>query len=346
MTVGVAPTMSVPYSVLDIAPVVEGTTVGQALQNAVDLAVAAEGWGYRRFWLAEHHNMPGIASSSPAIVIGQVARATRTLRVGSGGIMLPNHAPLVIAEQFGTLDALFPGRIDLGIGRAPGTDQVTAHALRRSPGALSADDFPQELAQLRAFLAGAFPDEHPYSAITAVPGEGASPDMWLLGSSTYSAQLAALLGLPFAFARHFAPRETFAALATYRDNFRPSAVLDAPYAMVTATVVAASDDETARYHAGPQRLAMARLRSGTAGRYPTAEQAAATPLTPMQESAVAETSSAWIVGGRDHVANELRSLVDSTGADEIMISSTLADFDARLESHRIVADILGAAVAA
>ncbi|GAA1462351.1 LLM class flavin-dependent oxidoreductase [Williamsia maris] len=338
--------MTVPYSLLDLAPVVDGTSVGQALNQSVALGVAAEQWGYRRFWLAEHHNMPGIASSSPAIVIGQVARATSTIRVGSGGIMLPNHAPLVIAEQFGTLDAMFPGRIDLGIGRAPGTDQVTAHALRRNPGALSAEDFPQELAQLRAFLAGAFPADHPYAAITAVPGEGSNLQMWLLGSSTFSAQLAGMLGLPFAFARHFAPRETFAALAAYRERFRPSAVLDEPYAMVTATVVAAEDDETARYHSGPQRLAMARLRSGTPGRYPTAEEAAANPLTPMQESAVAETSSAWIVGGRDHVADELRSLVESTAANEIMVSSTLADFDARLESHRITAEVLDALVPA
>ncbi|GAA2069925.1 LLM class flavin-dependent oxidoreductase [Williamsia deligens] len=335
--------MSVSFSVLDLAPVVDGSTVSQALNQSIALAVAVEEMGYRRFWLAEHHNMPGIASSSPAVMIGQVARATSTIRVGSGGVMLPNHAPLVVAEQFGTLDALFPDRIDLGIGRAPGTDQVTAHALRRAAAALSADDFPQELAQLRAFLSGQFPPEHPYSAITAVPGEGAELQMWMLGSSTYSAQVAGLLGLPFAFARHFAPAATYDALAVYRDSFRPG-VLDEPYAMVTVTVVAAGDDATAREQAAPHRLAMARLREGgRPGRYPTVAQALAEPLTARQEATIGDSASAWIVGGRDRVAAELRSLIDSTGANEIMVSSMLADFDARLESHRIVADILAPA---
>jgi luciferase family oxidoreductase group 1 len=334
--------MSVSFSVLDLAPVVDGSSVSQALNQSIALAVAAEQLGYRRFWLAEHHNMPGIASSSPAVMIGQVARATETIRVGSGGIMLPNHAPLVVAEQFGTLDALFPDRIDLGIGRAPGTDQVTAHALRRAANP-SADDFPQELAQLRAFLAGQFPPEHPYSAITAVPGEGAALQMWMLGSSTYSAQVAGLLGLPFAFARHFAPAQTYDALAVYRDSFRPG-TLDEPYAMLTVTIVAAEDDETAQQQAAPHRLAMARLREGgRPGRYPTVAQALAEPLTPMQEATIGESASAWIVGGRQKVADEIGALVDSSGVQEIMVSSMLADFDARLESHQIVADILAPA---
>ena len=334
--------MSVSFSVLDLAPVVDGSSVSEALNQSIALAVAAEQLGYRRFWLAEHHNMPGIASSSPAVMIGQVARATETIRVGSGGIMLPNHAPLVVAEQFGTLDALFPDRIDLGIGRAPGTDQVTAHALRRAANP-SADDFPQELAQLRAFLAGQFPPEHPYSAITATPGEGAAVEMWMLGSSTDSAQVAGLLGLPFAFARHFAPAATYDALAVYRDSFRPG-YLDEPYAMLTVTVVAASDDETARQQAAPHRLAMARLRDGTRpGRYPTVAQALAEPLTPMQEATISDAASAWIVGGRRRVADDIAALVESTGVQEIMVSSMLSDFDARLESHRIVADILAPA---
>ena len=334
--------MSVSFSVLDLAPVVDGSSVSEALNQSIALAVATEQLGYQRFWLAEHHNMPGIASSSPAVMIGQVARATETIRVGSGGIMLPNHAPLVVAEQFGTLDALFPGRVDLGIGRAPGTDQVTAHALRRAANP-SADDFPQELAQLRAFLAGQFPPEHPYSAITAVPGEGAAVQMWMLGSSTYSAQVAGLLGLPFAFARHFAPAATYDALAVYRDSFRPGA-LDEPYAMLTVTIVAAGDDAAARDQAAPHRLAMARLREGgRPGRYPTVAQALAEPLTPMQEATIGDAASAWIVGGRQKVADEIGALVESTGVQEIMVSSMLADFDARLESHRIVADILAPA---
>ncbi|WP_076482347.1 LLM class flavin-dependent oxidoreductase [Williamsia sterculiae] len=340
------------HSVLDLAPVIaddpatdgsgsDTAPIGTALHNSVRLAQEVEKLGYHRFWLAEHHSMPGIASAAPAIVIGQVAAATSTLRVGSGGVMLPNHAPLVVAEQFGTLDALFPGRIDLGLGRAPGTDQVTMHALRRpEPGqSLGGDDFPAELASLRAFLTGGYPDDHPYSAITATPGLGADPEIWLLGSSTYSAQLAAMLGLPFAFARHFAPQQTMPAMQAYRDHFRPG-VLEEPHAMITVTVIAADDDAEAQYLAGSQRLAMARLRTGAPGRYPTAEEAARHPLTPLQESSIAPSASAWIVGGPERVADQLGGVLSATGANEIMINSTVADFDARVRSHRIVAEVL------
>jgi luciferase family oxidoreductase group 1 len=330
--------VSIPFSVLDVAPVVEGSDVGTALRQSIRLAEHAEQLGYHRFWLAEHHSMPGIASSAPAILIGQIAAATSRIRVGSGGVMLPNHAPLVVAEQFGTLHELFPGRIDLGIGRAPGTDQVTAHALRR--GNLSAEDFPQELAALRAFLSGDYPSDHPYSAVTAVPGLGATPQMWLLGSSTYSAQMAGVLGLPFAFARHFAPAQTMPAVRAYRESFRPSELLDAPHFMVTVTVAAAEDDATAEYHAAPQRLAMARLRSGQAGRYPTPEIAAANPLTPLQMTGIEQMTSAWIVGGPEIVATRLGQLIEMTAADEVMVSSSLTDFDARLHSHELIADIL------
>ncbi|MCX5043917.1 LLM class flavin-dependent oxidoreductase [Aldersonia sp. NBC_00410] len=335
--------MTVPLSVLDLAPVGTGTSIGTALRNSIALAEQVEALGYHRFWLAEHHSMPGIASAAPAVMIGQVAAATERIRVGSGGVMLPNHAPLVVAEQFGTLDALFPGRIDLGIGRAPGTDQVTAHALRR--GNVGADDFPQELAQLRAFVADDFPADHPYAAITAVPGLGAGFAMWLLGSSTYSAQVAGLLGLPFAFARHFSPAQTMPALQAYRATFKPSTVLDEPYAMVTVSVVAADDDEHARYLAAPQKLAMARLRAGNPGRYPTPEEAAANPLTPEQERLLGGMSAGAIVGSPDTVRRELAELQAETAADEIMVSTVTHALADRLRSYRIVAEVAPEALA-
>ena len=241
---------SVPLSVLDLAPVPDGGNAGDALRATIDLARHVERLGFHRFWVAEHHNMPGIASSAPPVLIGHIADATTTMRVGSGGVMLPNHVSLVVAEQFGMLEALHPGRIDLGIGRAPGTDQVTAAALRRSPEALSADDFPDQLMDLLGYFTGRWPDGHPFAQITAVPGRGYQPAMWLLGSSGYSAQVAGLLGLPFAFAHHFSPANTLPALALYREHFRPSEALDRPYAMVAAAVVCADTDDRARWLAG------------------------------------------------------------------------------------------------
>ena len=243
----------VPLSVLDLAPVTDGGNAGDALRATIDLARHAERLGFRRFWVAEHHNMPGIASSAPPVLIGHIADATTTMRVGSGGVMLPNHVSLVVAEQFGMLEALHPGRIDLGIGRAPGTDQVTAAALRRSPEALSADDFPDQLMDLLGFFTGRWPEGHPFAQITAVPGRGHQPAMWLLGSSGYSAQVAGLLGLPFAFAHHFSPANTLPALALYRSHFRPSEALDRPYAMVAAAVVCADTDDRARWLAARGR---------------------------------------------------------------------------------------------
>ncbi|MDG3011780.1 LLM class flavin-dependent oxidoreductase [Rhodococcus sp. D2-41] len=334
--------MSIPVSVLDLSPVTTGSSVGQALRNTLDLARRVEELGYHRFWLAEHHSMPGIASSAPSVMIGQVAAATSTLRVGSGGVMLPNHAPLVVAEQFGTLDALFPGRIDLGIGRAPGTDQVTAHALRRQADALSAEDFPQQLAHLRAFFDDGFPADHPYAAITAVPGLGAEVAVWLLGSSTYSAQVAGLLGLPFAFARHFSPAQTMPALEAYRSTFRPSDVLDEPYAMVTVTAIAADTDERADYLAAPLRLTMARLRSGNPGRFPSPEEAAANPLTAEQRALLAPSSAGYIVGGPESVRAQFDELLTLTDADEVMVSSLMHDHADRVHSYELVADILTA----
>src|SRR5262245_21846596 len=242
-----------PLSVLDLAPVATGSTVGDALRNSLDLARHAERLGYHRHWVAEHHNMPGIASSAPAVLIAHLASATSTLRVGSGGVMLPNHQPLVIAEQFGMLEALHPGRIDLGIGRAPGTDQITAYALRRSLDP-AADDLPTQLGELIAFFSGTFP------RIKSVPGEGNMPAIWLLGSSDFSARLAGELGLPFSFAHHFMPQNTVPALEIYRSYFTPSPALAEPYAMVGVAVVCAESDEHARWLHGPPTLSFLRLR--------------------------------------------------------------------------------------
>src|SRR5262245_25040789 len=257
---------STPLSVLDLAPVATGGTVGDALRNSVDLARHVERLGYLRHWVAEHHNMPGIASSAPAVLIAHLASATTALRIGSGGVMLPNHQPLVIAEQFGMLEALHPGRIDLGIGRAPGTDQITASALRRrfDP---SADDLPTQLAELLAFFDGTYP------RITAVPGRGQKPAIWLLGSSDFSARLAGELGLPFSFAHHFMPRNTLPALEIYRRSFRPSEALAEPFAMVGVAVVCADTDEQATWLHGPAELSFLRLRSGRPSTFPSPEEA-------------------------------------------------------------------------
>ncbi|MEO6880513.1 MAG: LLM class flavin-dependent oxidoreductase [Mycobacteriaceae bacterium] len=334
-----------PISVLDVSPVPTGATPGDALRNTLDLARHVEHLGYHRYWLAEHHSMPGIASSAPSIMIGQVAAVTGRMRVGSGGVMLPNHAPLVVAEQFGTLDALYPGRIDLGLGRAPGTDQVTAHALRRSAGQLSEEDFPQQLAQLRAFFDDGYPADHPYAAITAVPGLGAQVAVWLLGSSTYSAQVAGALGLPYAHAHHFASGSTDAAAAAYRERFTPG-VLDEPYLMVTASVVAAADDERAAWLAAPMALTMARLRAGNPGTFPTPEEAAAHPLTPAQRASLGGMTASAVVGGPETVGAGLRALLARTGAQELMISTMVHDHADRRHSYEIVAEQLGASVPA
>ena len=270
--------LDLPLSVLDLAPVGEGSTPTQALRSSLVLAAEAERLGYRRYWVAEHHNMPGIASSSPPVLLAHAAGVTETIRLGSGGVMLPNHASLVVAEQFGMLEALHPGRIDLGIGRAPGTDQLTARALRRSPGAPAVDDFPEQLVELMGYFSGEFPEGHPYARITAVPGLGHRPELWLLGSSDYSAQAAGVLGLPFSFAHHFAAANTEPAVRAYRAAFRPSADLDAPYVMLGVSVVCAETVEEARWLAGSGALAFLRLRSGRPGRYPTPEEASRLPL--------------------------------------------------------------------
>jgi len=333
----------VPVSVLDLAPIGTGQRPGDALRNSIDLAVHAERWGYRRHWVAEHHNMPGVASSAPAVLIAHLASATTTLRVGSGGVMLPNHAPLVVAEQFGMLEAIHPGRIDLGIGRAPGTDPMTAAALRRTAAPLSADEFPDELAELVAFFNGAFPGEHPYSRIRAVPGEGDMPELWLLGSTGYSAQAAAYLGLPFAFAHHFSPANTVPALQLYRDRFRPSSSLAEPHAMVAVAVVCADTDERAAWLHGSSRLSVLRLRSGTPGPLPTPEEAAEYPYTPDEQARVRAFTADHVVGGPDAVSRGLDELLASTRADELMVTTNVYDHRERLRSFELVAQVAGRA---
>ncbi len=335
--------LSIPLSVLDLAPVGAGTTPAQALHRAASLAATAESLGYHRYWVAEHHNMPGIASSAPAVLLAHVGTATRTIRIGSGGVMLPNHAPLVVAEQFGMLEALHPGRVDLGIGRAPGTDQVTAAALRRSVEGLSGEDFPKAFGELLGFFDGQFPEGHPYRQITAVPGLGYRPAIWLLGSSDYSAQVAGLLGLPFSFAHHFAAAATMGALAAYRSRFRPSDELDRPYVMLGVAVLCAETDERARWLAGSGALAMARLRQGHPGVYPTPEEAAEHVYTPLERQIVGPWRESHVVGDPDQVRRGLAELVERTGADELIITTMAHGYEDRRRSYELVAEAVGLA---
>lgn len=326
----------VPLSVLDLAPVSSGSTARQALRDSTELARRVERLGYSRYWVAEHHNMPGIASSSPAVLIAHLAAVTSTLRVGSGGVMLPNHPPLVVAEQFGMLEALHPGRIDLGIGRAPGTDERTARALRRSTGPLSAENFPHEFGELlRHFGEG---DETP---VTAVPAPGNRPEVWLLGSSGYSAQLAGLLGLPFAFAHHFSADNTLPALRLYRDNFRPSAVLSEPHAMVAASVICAETDEHARWIAGPGGLSFLRLRQNRPGPLPSPEEAAEYPYSDLERLVVDDRLASQIIGGPDTVRAGVERLLAETSANELMITTMVHDPADRLRSYELVAELFG-----
>jgi len=330
---------SVPVSVLDLAPIGSGHRPGDALRASIDLAVHAERWGYHRHWVAEHHNMPGVASSAPAVLIAHLASATASIRVGSGGVMLPNHAPLVVAEQFGMLEAIHPGRIDLGIGRAPGTDPATAAALRRSEAPLSADGFPDELAELIAFFRGGFPAGHPYGRIHAVPGEGDMPALWLLGSTGYSAHAAAYLGMPFAFAHHFSPANTVPALRLYRDRFRPTERMPEPYAMVACAVVCADTGERAAWLHGSSRLSVLRLRSGMPGPLPTPEEAAAYPYTPDERERVRAFTADHVVGDPDAVRRGLDQLLARTGADELMVTTNVHDHAERLRSFELVAGV-------
>lgn len=330
-----------PLSVLDLVPVGTGVTAAQALQGSLALARRVEDLGYSRYWLAEHHGMPGIASSATALLIGQIAAATGTIRVGSGGVMLPNHAPLAVAEQFGTLGVLFPGRIDLGIGRAPGTDPATARALRRGAGVVSADHFPEQLSELTTFLAGgSFPADHPMHGVAAFP-QAPAPPIWLLGSSGYSAQVAGMLGLPFAFAHHFSAANTLPALDLYRRSFRPSAGRERPYAIVAAAALCAEDDERAEWLAAPVRLAMLRLRGGRPGVFPSPEEAAAHAWTPQERAAAENITGSHIVGSPTTVRAGLDALLDATEADEIMIVTNTHQPADRVRSYELIADLAG-----
>jgi len=328
-------------SVLDLAPVGQGQTAGDALRASIQLVQEAERLGYHRYWVAEHHNMPGIASSSPPVLLATLAMVTEHIRLGSGGVMLPNHAPLVVAEQFGMLEALHPGRIDLGIGRAPGTDQVTAAALRRSLGGLREPDLTQLLGELLGFFNGTFPADHPFRQITAVPGRGHQPAIWLLGSSDYSARLAGLLGLPFSFAHHFAGTNTMAAIEIYRESFQPSAVLDEPYLMLGVAATVAETTERARYLSKPGDIGFLRLRQGRPQPYPSPEEAAAFRFTPAEAEAIKAWNRTRSVGDPATVEADLRELVARTGADELMVTTMVHGYEDRAASYRLLAEQVG-----
>ena len=334
---------SIPLNVLDLASRPAGGTNTDAVTGTIRLAQAAESLGYDRFWVAEHHGMPGIASSAPAVLIAGVAAATSRIRVGSGGVMLPNHAPLVVAEQFGTLRALYGDRIDLGIGRAPGTDGATAMALRRSPEGLGVEDFPQQLLDLFGFFYGGVSDANPLHGITAVPGLGDAPQIWLLGSSGFSAQVAAALGLPFAFAHHFAGENTEAALDLYRSKFEPSDLLDAPHTMIAVNVVSDEDPQTVRALSLPGQLSFLRMRRGMKPEPVSIEEALAYEFTPLEEEFIASRNARQAIGTPDQVKVRLDSLLASTQADELMVSSGAATVDGRIRSLEVVRELYPAA---
>lgn len=322
------------YSLLDLSPIAEGSTAAEALANTVDLARAAEAMGYHRYWLAEHHNMPGIASAATSIVIGHVAGATRTIRVGAGGIMLPNHAPLVIAEQFGTLATLYPGRIDLGLGRAPGSDLATARALRRH---MAPDDsFPQDVLELIAYLA----DGTGSAQVQAIPGVGTRVPVWILGSSLYGAQFAAYLGLPYAFASHFAPALLQEALAVYRRTFRPSEWLEKPYVVVAAGVCAAETDAEAAYLRSSQILAFARMRTGRPGKLPRPVEDVEREVPRPILDQVLQALSCSATGSATTVRAQLAALLRTHRPDELIVTGMIHDHAARVRSFGIVADVL------
>ncbi|KOU68283.1 FMN-linked alkanal monooxygenase [Streptomyces sp. WM4235] len=336
----------VPLSVLDLVTVGAGSTAQASLRTSVAISRLAESRGFHRHWVAEHHSMPGVASSSPAVILAHLAAHTSRIRLGSGGVMLPNHAPLAVAEQFGTLEAFAPGRIDLGLGRAPGTDPRTAAALRGAGRAdAAADGFPRQLGELIRFLDDDFPDGHPYARVHAVPGPvqgpAGRPPIWLLGSSGFSARLAGELGLPFAYAHHFSAAGTIPALDLYRQSFRPSAVLDAPYALIGAAALAADTDEEARAQVLTGALSMLRLRGGRPGLVPTPEEAAAYPFSPLEREFVDGWLANIVHGTPDEVREGLDDLVKRTGADELMLTANAHGGEARLRSYGLIADAYG-----
>jgi luciferase family oxidoreductase group 1 len=326
--------MTIPFSVLDLSPIVEGGTAADALRNTLDLAQHAEQWGFRRYWLAEHHNMTGIASAATSVVIGHVAAGTHTIRVGSGGIMLPNHAPLVVAEQFGTLESLFPGRIDLGLGRAPGTDRQASLALRRDLDT-NAEQFPQDVVELRAY----FEEVQPGQQIRAVPGAGLKVPLWILGSSLYGAQVAAMLGLPYAFASHFAPDALMPALEVYRRHFKPSAQLDAPYVMVAANIIAADSDAEARRLFTSLQQSFVKLRRGTPGKLAAPIDDINTWAAPVELAGLSHSLVYSFVGAAETVGRGVESFLQMTQADELIVSGHIFDHAARLHSYELAARV-------
>lgn len=325
---------TVPLSVLDLSPITQGSTIPQAFNRSRELAIQAEKLGYHRYWMAEHHNMTGIGSAATSVLLGYIAGATSTIRVGSGGVMLPNHAPLVIAEQFGTLESLYPGRIDLGLGRAPGTDQVTAQALRRSKNG-AAEHFPDDVLELQSY----FDDALPHQQVKAVPGQGLRVPIWLLGSSLYSAQLAAKLGLPFAFASHFAPDMLLQALALYRENFKPSAALAKPYAMVCINVVAADTTHEAKFIFTSLQQQFIHLLRGTPGPLPRPVEDISSVVARHELYSADHTLSLSVVGDKETVRTGLQNLLKETQADELMINGQIYDHQARMHSFKIISEI-------
>lgn len=331
----------VPLSVLDLSPIVEGGDAGQSLRNSLDLARHVERLGYRRFWMAEHHNLPGIASAATAVALAHVASGTSTIRLGAGGIMLPNHAPLIIAEQFGTLAALHPGRIELGLGRAPGSDQLTLRAMRRN---LFADEtqFPQDVVELMAYFA----EPEPGQRLQAVPGAGLEVPVWILGSSLFGAQLAAILGLPFAFASHFAPAMMMQAITIYHQRFQPSAQLAEPYVMLGVVVVAAETDDEARFLFSSLQQSTLNNRLGRPGRVPPPVKDFDKRLDPQAIAILADNQSQAIVGSSDTVRRGLAAFIGRTQANELMITANIFDHNKRKRSFEIVAEIAGLCAAA
>jgi luciferase family oxidoreductase group 1 len=325
----------IPFSILDLSPIAQGSDASASLRHSLDLAQHGERWGYQRYWLAEHHGMPGIASAATAVVMAHVAGGTKSIRVGAGGIMLPNHAPLVIAEQFGTLEALHPGRIDLGLGRAPGSDQTTARALRRSL-ASDADEFPQDVLELQDYLS-----DNPRQRVLAVPGQGAKVPLWILGSSLFGAQLAAHLGLPYAFASHFAPTQMMQAVALYRANFKPSAQLAQPYVMLGFNVFAADTDEEAQLLATSMQQAFVNLRTGHPTQLPPPLAGYRQLIGPQENAMLDSVASCAAIGSPQTVASQLKGFIASAKPDELMITSQIFEHSKRLRSYEITAEVHG-----
>ncbi|MCB4768229.1 LLM class flavin-dependent oxidoreductase [Ancylobacter sp. Lp-2] len=341
-----APAIRVPLSVLDLSFVTSGGTGPQALAGTIALARQVDALGFTRFWVAEHHNLPSVASGAPDIMAGQILAATRNLRVGSGGVMLPNHSPLMVAERFKVLEGLYPGRVDLGLGRAPGTDQLTARALRRRRDMDPADDFLDRLKELIAWETNGWPDDHPYRHIAVMPVDVPLPPIWLLGSSGYSARLAAQLGLGFAFAHHFANHDVLDAMLSYRDGFRPSPNLAKPHAILALAVVCADTDEEAEYLAGSIDLSHLRRQHGEYRPIPTPEEAAAHPYSESDRRFIARNRERVLVGGPEKVAQGLARFIETTQADELMITTAIHGLAAKQRSYELLAEMAGLSVPA